>query len=58
MNYSHSMDVKLEIRHLRLLAAVAQTGSVTEAGKRLHLTQSAVSHQLRDAEEKLGAAMF
>lgn len=48
----------LEVRHLRLVAAVADVGSLTRAGDHLHVTQSALSHQLRDIEQRLGAALF
>lgn len=48
----------LEIRHLRLMAAIADEGGVTRAANRLHLTQSALSHQLREVEEKLGTQLF
>lgn len=48
----------LDSRHLRLVAEIARTQIVTRAADRLNVTQSAVSHQLRDIEERLGLALF
>lgn len=48
----------IEVRHLRLVQAIAEEGGITKAGQRLHLTQSAVSCQLREIEANLGAKLF
>ena len=52
------MPPVIEVRHLRLVAAIHEAGTVTRAADRLHLTQSAVSHQLRELEDRLGAPVF
>src|SRR4051812_15068305 len=48
----------LEVKHLRLVQAIHQEQSITRAGERLHLTQSAVSHQLKEIEDRLGTLLF
>ncbi|AZY49641.1 LysR family transcriptional regulator [Bordetella avium] len=48
----------LEIRHLETLSAIRDGGSLQEAADRLHLTQSALSHQLRDLETRLGTPLL
>ncbi|SME98343.1 LysR family transcriptional regulator [Pseudogulbenkiania subflava] len=48
----------LEIRHLKTLLALAETGSVSQAARRVFLTQSALSHQLKQLEEHYGLALF
>ncbi len=49
---------QLNFQHLRYFWAVVQEGSVTEAARRLHLTQSTVSTQLRKLERALGGRLL
>jgi LysR family transcriptional regulator for metE and metH len=48
----------MEIRHLRLIKSIVEEGSITKAIDKLHLTQSALSHQLKEAEYQLGTKIF
>jgi len=48
----------LEIRHLKTLIALADTGSVAKAAERIFVTQSALSHQLKGLETHYGASLF
>jgi LysR family transcriptional regulator, regulator for metE and metH len=57
-HHTDTISMHLEIRHLRLVAAIADSGGVTKAGERLFLTQSALSHQLKDIEQRLGSPLF
>ena len=43
---------------LRIFHAVADAGSLTHAGESLHLSQSAVSRQIRALEESLSTTLF
>ncbi|MFI9550949.1 LysR family transcriptional regulator [Nonomuraea endophytica] len=48
----------LNLVHLKVLAAVARHGSVTEAAKELHYSQSSVSHHLARLEAATGAKLL
>lgn len=48
----------LDLRHLRTLAMLRETGSLAQAAEHLHLTQSALSHQLKALEDYFGLSLF
>lgn len=48
----------ISFRQMRAFAAVARAGSFTQAGRQLHLTQSAVSMLVQQLEAELGVPLF
>lgn len=48
----------MELRHIRYFDALAETLNFTRAAERLHVTQSTLSHQIRQLEEEIGLTLF
>jgi LysR family transcriptional regulator for metE and metH len=48
----------IELRHLRSLVAIAESRTFAAAADRVHLTQSALSHQVRAIESRYGVSLF
>ena len=48
----------MDVRHLKAFLATVETGSVTAAAQRIHVTQPTLSATLQQLEERLGRALF
>lgn len=48
----------MELRHLRYFVALAECLNFTRAAERVHITQSTLSHQIRQLEEEIGELLF
>ncbi len=48
----------MDLKHLKLIKAIVEFGSISKASKKLFVTSSALSHQLNALETELGCAAF
>ncbi|GKX61059.1 HTH-type transcriptional regulator MetR [Leminorella grimontii] len=48
----------IELKHLKTLQALRHAGTLAAAAASLHMTQSALSHQLNEVEQRLGYRLF
>jgi Transcriptional regulator len=48
----------MELRTLTYLVAIADAGTITAAARQLHITQPALSRQIKDLEIELGTQLL
>src|SRR5438067_8031790 len=53
-----AMTPVMDLRQLEILQAIAETGSFTACGRKLHVSQSAISRQILLLEDELGEPLF
>lgn len=58
MSNDRLLDGRLKLRHLSLIVAIADAGSVVGAAGSLHITQPVVTRGLREVEDILGVSLF
>ena len=54
----YEAGMHLELRHLRTIKAIHDSGGMARAAETLNITQSALSHQIRGIEEQAGVPLF
>ncbi|EPG3451930.1 LysR family transcriptional regulator [Klebsiella michiganensis] len=52
------MDIPIDLKHLHTLRTLCKTGNLTRAAVALQLTQSALSHQIKQLENHYGVTLF
>lgn len=52
------MDIPIDLKHLHTLRTLRKTGNLTRAAVALQLTQSALSHQIKQLENHYGVTLF
>lgn len=58
MSTDRLLDGRLKIRHLVLVTAIADEGTLVRAAESLHITQPVVTRGLREVEDLLGVQLF
>jgi DNA-binding transcriptional LysR family regulator len=58
MDREHRVGRRLKLRHMEILLAVVETGSMAKAGTRLAISQPAISRAIAEMEHTLGVPVF